>query len=158
MVAGMDKAKVIWLLRLFPEIDEEIRTRKNAIEDLEQYYNPISGVGYSGITKGKYAKSNQTERVALNIPDYVRGNIQDYRKEIEELQRVKCEIIKEVSQLKLKHKNIIFGFYFQGMKWEKIAKRTNYSDRQCKNIRDEALEKLLQNFSKNKVLVGYQIK
>ena len=74
------------------------------------------------------------------------------------MQRVKCEIIKEVSQLKLKHKNIIFGFYFQGMKWEKIAKRTNYSDRQCKNIRDEALEKLLQNFSKNKVLVGYQIK
>lgn len=154
----MSKEKVIWLLRLFPGIDEEVKTRKNAIGYLEHYYNPISGVGYSDITKGKYAKSNQTEQIAINIPDYVRGDIQKYKKEIEELQKVKCEIIREVSHLKLKQKNIIFGFYFYGMKWENIAKKTNYSDRQCKNIRDDALEKLLQNFSKNEVLIKYQMK
>lgn len=158
VVEKMNKGTVICFLRLFPEMDNEIKIRKNAIEYLEQYYNPISGVSYSNISKGKYAKSNQTEQVALNIPDYVQKDVQKYKTEIEELQKVRCEIIKEVSQLKLKQKNVIFGFYFYGMKWERIAKQINYSDRQCKNIRDGALEELLQNFSKNEVLIKYQMK
>ena len=65
---GMNKRKVLKLLELFPEIDGEIRARRSIISDLEQYYNPIQGVGYSDTTKGKYANSNQTERIAMNIP------------------------------------------------------------------------------------------
>lgn len=155
---AMDKAKVVQLLELFPEIDEEIRARRNIVSDLEQYYNPVSGIQYDGMPKGKNYISSQTERMALNIPDYVHREIKQYEREIEELQKVKVEILKEVSRLKLKHKKVIFGFYFHGMKWEQVAERTNYSDRQCKNIRDEAIEKLLQSFSRNKTLEEYQIK
>lgn len=155
--AGMCKEKVVQLLQLFPEIDGEIRVRKNIVSDLEQYYDTRGAIRYDGIPGGKYNISSPTER-ALDIPDYVSVEIRKYTEEITELQKVKVEILKEVSRLKLKHKNVIFGFYFHGMKWEQVANGTHYSERQCKNIRDEALEKLLQSFCKNRVLVTYQIK
>lgn len=156
--AAMKKSKVIQLLKLFPEIDEEIRNKRSIVADLEQYYDPVSGIQYDGMPKGKNHISSQTEQVALNIPDYVHKEIKHYKNEIEALQEVKVEILREVSRLKLKHKKVIFGFYFNGMKWEQVAERTNYSDRQCKNIRDEALGILLRNFSQNGTLVKYKIK
>lgn len=155
---SMSKGKVLKILELFPEIDGEINTRRSIISDLEQYYNPIQGVGYSDTTKGKYANSNQTERIAMNIPDYVRGDIQQYKKKIEELQKVKVEILKEVARLTMKQKNVIFGYYFNKMKWEQVAEWTHYSERQCKNIRDGAVERLLKGFENNRVLSAYEIK
>ena len=158
MAKTMNKNKVLKLLELFPEIDGEIKSRRSFISDLEQYYNPIQGVGYSDTTKGKYANSDPTERIALNIPEYVLGDIQRYQKEIEELQKVKVEILKEVSRLTMKQKNVIFGYYFHGMKWEQVAERTHYSERQCKNIRDGAVERLLKGFENNRILSEYEIK
>ena len=155
---GMNKRKVLKLLELFPEIDGEIRVRRSIISDLEQYYNPIQGVGYSDTTKGKYANSNQTERIAMNIPDYVRTDIQEYTKEIEKLQKVKVEILKEVARLTMKQKNVIFGYYFHKMKWEQVAEGTHYSERQCKNIRDAAVERLLKGFENNRILSEYEIR
>lgn len=155
---SMNKGKVLKLLELFPEIDGEINTRRSIISDLEQYYNPIQGVGYSDTTKGKYANSNQTERIAMNIPDYVRGDIQQYTKEIEILQKVKVEILKEVARLTMKQKNVIFGYYFNKMKWEQVAEWTHYSERQCKNIRDGAAERLMKGFENNRILFEYEIK
>lgn len=152
---AMDKATVVRLLEFFSDIDEEIRARRSMVADLEQYYNPVSAMKYDGMPKGNYHAGSQTERAAMHIPDYLRGEIRLYRSEIETLQKVKIEIIKEVSKLNLKQKKIIFGFYFNCMKWEQVAQRTNYSDRQCKNIRDDALGKLLDGFRKNKVLVEY---
>ena len=155
---GMNRRKVLKLLELFPEIDGEIRARRSIISDLEQYYNPIQGIGHSDTTKGKYANSNQTERIAMNIPDYVRTDIQEYTKEIEKLQKVKVEILKEVSRLTMKQKNVVFGYYFHGTKWEQVAERTHYSERQCKNIRDGAVERLLKGFENNRILSEYEIK
>ena len=152
---AMDKEKVIRLLEFFPDIEEEIRNRRSMIADLEQYYNPVSAIKYDGMPKGNYHAGSQTERMAMNIPNYIRGEIRLYKNEIEELQKVKVEIIKEVSRLNLKHKKIIFGFYFNSMKWEQVAERTNYSERQCRNIRNEALEKLLERFLKNRILKEY---
>lgn len=111
MAKTMNKNKVLKLLELFPEIDGEIKSRRSFISDLEQYYNPIQG-GYSDTTKGKYANSDPTERLALNIPDYVRGDIQRYQREIEELQKVKVEILKEVSRLTMKQKMLFSGIIF----------------------------------------------
>ena len=155
---SMNKGKVLKLLALFPEINGEINTRRSIISDLEQYYNPIQGVGYSDTTKGKYANSNQTERIAMNIPDYVRGDIQQYKNEIGDLQKVKVEILKEVARLTMKQKNVIFGYYFNKMKWEQVAVWMHYSERQCKNIRDGAVERLLKGFENNRVLSEYDIK
>ena len=155
---AMDKSKVIRILEFFPDINEEIRAKRSAIADLDQCYSTVSGIQYDGMPKGNFHAGSQTENRAMHIPDYIRKEIKMYQREIEILQKVKIEIIKEVSRLNLKHKKIIFGFYFNCMKWEQVAERTNYSDRQCKNIRDEALGKLLAGFQKNKVLTEYEIR
>ena len=125
---AMDKAKVIRLLEFFPDIDEEIRAKRSAITDLDQCYNTVSGIQYDGMPKGNYHAGSQTENRAMNIPDYISKEIKMYQREIEILQKVKIEIIKEVSRLNLKHKKIIFGFYFNCMKWEQVAERTNRSE------------------------------
>lgn len=151
----MGKEKVVELLRLFPEIDDEIKARKNIVIDLEQYYNPLSAIRYD---KKYFPVSILTEEKAISIPDYVREEIEFYRKEIKNLQEIKIEILKEVSRLNLKYKKVIFGFYFNRMKWDEIAECINYSDRQCKNIRDEAIAKLTEAFSKNDILSGCKIK
>lgn len=158
IIKGMDRGKVLSLLKMFPEIDGKIKTMRSIIYDLEQCYDTIQGVGYSDTSKGKYADSNQTEKRAINIPDYVRKDIQHYKQEIEKLQKVKVEILKEVSRLTMKQKNVIFGYYFHGMKWWRVAEKTHYSERQCKNIRNKAAERLLCSFEKNDVLCEYEIK
>ena len=65
------------------------------------------------------------------------------------LQNLKAKILQEVSRLKLKEKSIIFDFYIHNMKWEQVAVRNHYSERQCKNIRDNAVETLLKRFENN---------
>lgn len=159
MMAGeMNKEKVVKLLKLFPEIDFEISVRRNILKDLEGYYDTSGAINYDGMPHGINNISNPTEKTAINIPDYVREEIKKYTSEIEELQKVKVEILKEVSRLSLKQKNVVFGFYFHSMKWEKVASRTHYSERQCKNIRDAAIDKLLSSFKKNAALTKYEIK
>lgn len=158
VAAGMEKRKVIKLLEFFSEIDGKINAYRTILAELEDYYNPALSVNYDGMPKGKNHISNQTERTATKIPDYAKGEIILYKEKIRELQKVKVEILKEVSRLKLQQKNVIFGFYFQKMKWEQVAERTHYSERQCKNIRNAAVEKLLQEFGKNKILTEYKIR
>ena len=154
----MNKDKVVKLLRMFPEIDTEISVRRNILNDLEGYYDTSGAINYDGMPHGINHISNPTEKTALNIPDYVSGEIRRYTKEIAELQKVKVEILKEVSRLSMKQKNVVFGFYFHTMKWEKVASKTHYSERQCKNIRGAAIEKLLFLFKKNTILTEYEIK
>ena len=85
----------------------------------------------------------------MNIPDYVRRDMKEYEEKVENLQKLKSQILQEISRLKLKEKTIIFDFYIYGMKWDVVAERNHYSDRQCKNIRDAAVEKLAEKFKNN---------
>lgn len=154
----MDKNRVIKLLEFFPEIDGEIKACKSMIADLEQWYNPVSGIQYDGMPKGKNHIGRQTEEAALKIPDFVREEIDQNRRKIDSLQKIKVEILKGVSRLKLQQKTVVFGFYFHGMKWEQVAEHTHYSDRQCKNIRDAAVERLSREFGGNATLTQCEIK
>ena len=90
--------------------------------------------------------------MALNIPDYVSGEIREYEEKVQQLQNLKAQMLQEISRLKLKEKRIIFDFYIHNLKWERVAERNTYSERQCKNIRDNALETLSQRFGKNQII------
>ena len=69
---------------------------------------------------------------------------------IKELNRLRTEILKEITSLSPIHKAIICGFYLQGQKWERIAEQINYSVRQSKNIRCIALEVLGGKMARNR--------
>ena len=102
-----------------------------------------------GQPKGQYHISHTVENAAMNIPDYVREDMKYYEEKVQKLQRIKSQILQEISRLKLKEKTIIFDYYIYGMKWEQVAEHNHYSDRQCKNIRDTAVEKLAERFQNN---------
>lgn len=157
-MAQMDKEKVIFLLEFYKDIDGEVKSYKNVIGNLEdQYYNPLAAIQCDGQPKGKYNISRQTENMALNIPDNIRIVMREYETKVEELQALKTEILKEISKLKLKEKCIVFDFYINNLKWERVAVRNHYSERQCKNIRDNAIEALVQRFGNNKIISRFNI-
>lgn len=146
----MDKEKVIKILEFYKEIDGEIGIYRRILRDYEsQYYNTIGAMANDGQPKGLNHISRPTENAAMNIPDYVRRDMKDYEEKVENLQKLKSQILQEISRLKLKEKAIIFDFYIYSMKWDVVAERNHYSDRQCKNIRDAAVEKLAEKFKNN---------
>lgn len=157
MAQAMEKGRVIELLEYYKDIDGEVSIYRKIISDLtDQYYNPIGAIQCDGLPKGKNNISRQTENMALNIPDYVSGEIREYKAKVQQLQALKAQILQEVSRLKLKEKRIIFDFYMHNLKWEQVAVRNSYSERQCKNIRDTALETLSQRFEKNQIISQFQ--
>lgn len=157
MAQAMEKGRVIELLEYYKDIDGEVSIYRKIISDLtDQYYNPIGAIQCVGLPKGKNNISRQTENMALNIPDYVSGEIREHEAKVQQLQALKAQILQEVSRLKLKEKRIIFDFYMHNLKWEQVAVRNSYSERQCKNIRDTALETLSQRFEKNQIISQFQ--
>ena len=157
MAQAMERNKVIELLEYYKDIDGEVSIYRKIINDLaDQYYNPIGAIQCDGLPKGKNNISRQTENMALNIPDFVSGEIKDYEVKAQQLQSLKAQLLQEISRLKLKEKRIIFDFYIHNLKWEQVAVRNSYSERQCKNIRDNALATLSQRFEKNQIISQFK--
>lgn len=157
MAQAMEKDRVIELLEYYKDIDGEVNIYRKIINDLtDQYYNPIGAIQCDGLPKGKNNISRQTENMALNIPDFVSGEIKDYEAKVQQLQSLKAQLLQEISRLKLKEKRIIFDFYIHNLKWEQVAVRNSYSERQCKNIRDNALATLSQRFEKNQIISQFK--
>lgn len=157
MAQAMERSKVIELLEYYKDIDGEVSIYRKIINDLtDQYYNPIGAIQCDGLPKGKNNISRQTENMALNIPDFVSGEIKDYEAKVQQLQSLKAQLLQEISRLKLKEKRIIFDFYIHNLKWEQVAVRNSYSERQCKNIRDNALATLSQRFEKNQIISQFK--
>lgn len=84
------------------------------------------------------------------------GGAEEYKRKVENLQKLKTQILQEVSRLNLKEKTIIFDYYIHGMKWEQVAEQNNYSARQCKNIRNTAIKKLSERFENNSCIKEFR--
>jgi hypothetical protein len=153
----MTKGKVIKILMYYRNIDNEIKINKCIADDLEEQYSSLGALPIDGMPKAQNNISRVTENIALNLPDGLSAEIASYREKISELHRLKAEILKEVSCLEFKQKSIVIDFYLYGLKWEQVAVRNHYSERQCKNIRNTALKSLAPKFSGNSVIVNYQL-
>lgn len=153
----MEKEKVIETLKFYPYIEKEVELNKRIIGDLEdQYYSSMGAINMDGMPKGQGGVSNPTERTVLNVPDVVRESIGEIEESNLQLHRLKVEILKELNTLPYEYKSIIFDFYVTGLHWVRISERINYSPRQCKNIRNSALEKLSAKFGKNRVISNFE--
>lgn len=154
----MDKRKAIKILEFYKEIDGEISANRCILRDYENmYYNTMGGTENDGQPKGQNHISHPVENAAMDIPDYARGDMKHYEEKVKQLQKMKSQILQEISRLKLKEKTIIFDYYIHGMKWEQVAVRNHYSDRQCKNIRDAAVEKLVERFKNNDFIREFNV-
>ena len=154
----MDREKVKQILIFFSDIDGRIAFNAQLINDMEdKYYSLNSGRRQDGMPKAKHRTSNPTESAALNIPKAASEAIRQWQDENERLSKLKAAIAWELSRLPQAQRAVIYDFYVRGHKWARIARRLNYSERQCQNIRDNALDRLRCSFSNNKLIAEAEI-
>lgn len=155
-MGNMDKRAVISILDFYKNIDNEILLKKKAATELEeQYYSVIGSINYDGMPKAKGRTSSPTENAVLNVPEWVIKEMKTLQREQRALCRVKTSIRKELNSLPYIQRTVVTLFYIEGRQWVHIAAQIHYSERQCKNIRDSAIEKLRQRFAVNRVVSKY---
>lgn len=155
--ANVNREKVIVILHYYRDADKAIKMNERVIKNLEdQYYSTLGAVNSDGMPHGKGTTSNPVERVVLNIPGSVTRTIDRLRRENEETERVKAEIAEELKCLNYTEKALVLGFYINGEQWERLSARVNYSQRQCRNIRAVALDRLAKCFAVNKTISRYR--
>ena len=153
---AMKQERVIAILDFYRDIDKTVTMNGRVIRNLEdQYYSTLGAVNSDGMPHGKGGVSNPVERVVLNIPQSVSDTIANMRRENERLTAIKGEILSELNALNYREKAVIYGFYIDGLQWERLSQRVNYSPRQCRNIRNIALDRLAKRFEQNKQISRY---
>ena len=130
---------------------------REMVEELESCYDTTSRQSLGGAPKGDNHVTSATAVVAINLPDGPGDAIKEYTARIAELQALKTEILKEVSQLEHRRKAIVTDYYLHGLKWGQVSARNHYSERQCKNIRDAAVVNLVEVFGANAIIAGFKI-
>lgn len=153
----MQREKVIAILKFYRDADKTIRLNERVIKNLEdQYYNSVGAVNMDGMPHGKGGTSSPVERTVLNIPRSVVNTIDSMERDNRKLKQIKAEILKELNRLNYHQKAVVLGFYIEGLQWERISERLNYSPRQCRNIRDGALDRLAKRFSSNGAIARFR--
>jgi nucleoid DNA-binding protein len=153
----MDKGKVIKVLEFYRTIDKDVQFNKRIIHDLEDQYYPSIGVAnIDGMPKGKGKTSSPVEAIVLNVPETVFNTLKELEEQNKKLCKLKTEILREMNALSHVSRVIIVAFYIEGQQWAQITGQVNYSERQCKNIRDNALDKLTTRFAKNRTVSVYE--
>lgn len=98
------------------------------------------GIGYDGISSSPTNQfSSATEDTALsNIEkiDYLEHSIRRIGNKIERIDRTLEGLTEE-------EKKIISGRYIEGHQWYIVAYEVGYSERHCKRLRNEAIEKII---------------
>lgn len=149
----MKREKVIMILRFYRDIDKAIKLNERVIKNLEdQYYMTLGAVNMDGMPHGSGGTASPVERAVLNVPRSVTNTIDGLNRENSRLAAIKAEILSELNHLTYHERAVLLGFYIEGVQWEQISARVNYSPRQCRNIRNDALNRLEKLFSQNKAV------
>lgn len=152
-----EREKVAAALRFYRDADKTIRLNDRVVKNLEdQYYTTLGAVNMDGMPHGKGGASSPVEQAVLNIPISVQQTISDMKRENGKLAAVKAEILAELNCLNYHQKEVLLSFYIEGLQWERISERLNYSPRQCRNIRDMGLDALAKRFACNKTISRYR--
>ena len=150
----MNKKEAIEIIEYCKDIPNEIKLNNKIVKNLEDQYYTLPGMVIDGQPKGKGGISNPVEQVVLNIPSGVSELRKKYKDQTKLLERLYKEIMEEIGRLSYRERKVIYSFYIEDLRWEKIAPGF-YSIRQCKNIRNIALDKLIKQFKSNSTIQRY---
>ena len=151
----MEREDVKKILKFYNDIEGNIEFTRNWLRDFnDKYYGLHSSGGFGSGSKTNRI-SNPTEAAVLNIPDSASRKADELSAQIERLDALQAAIFTEICKLDLVEKNIIVFFYIKGFQWVQISQRVNYSETQCKKIRNKALEKLGFFFEQNSTVKNF---
>lgn len=148
----MNKTDAEKLLKFYNRIDDDIRLCRDSLAEYEERYDTLGAIVCDGMPKGNGASDKVAKRAIKNMEADTRMHVEFLHERIRELNRLRMEMLKELTTLQTVHKMILTGFYIKGLKWEQIARQAGYSVRQAQNYRTEALEIIAKKFSRNKHL------
>lgn len=151
----MEREDVKKILKFYNDIEGNIEFTRNWLRDFnDKYYGLHSSGGFGSGSKTNRI-SNPTEAAVLNIPDSASRKADELSAQIERFYALQAAIFTEICKLDLVEKNIIVFFYIKGFQWVQISQRVNYSETQCKKIRNKALEKLGFFFEQNSTVKNF---
>lgn len=120
---------IVQTLNDFNDIDKYIKKRVEELTYPVVEHDGNIGGGRSG------AISNPTERLAITILD---------DKLISSLNHTKSVVSKVLNELEPRARMVIQLYYIDAGKcdWKYVATKTNYSEKQCRNIRNSVFERI----------------
>ncbi len=127
------------LLKNYTMMQASIENIKDEIEYLKKE-DGMTGINYDGIsTSPTYRFSSSVEDTALSNSEkihYLELQIEGIQRQIDRLDRA-------IKGLNETERIIIRGKYIEGLQWWQVAGQVRYSERHCKRIRTEAIERLI---------------
>lgn len=128
-----------YLLYNYKMFQISIENMKRDIELLKEECG-VSGVNTEGINTSKtYKVTSIAEETALSNAEkieYLERSIARVEKKIEKIDRTLEGLTEE-------EKKILVNRYFEGKQWYVVAYKVGYSERHCKRLRNEAIEKMI---------------
>lgn len=138
----MDAKSAIKILEFYRDIDGELKELHRREADISDVYNTIAGINMDGMPHGSTPGScvEYAAIEAANTDTGTRLALLARRRDFLQVSRRVIEA--QMERLAFRHKTILCDFYVRGKSWAQISFKIGYSDRQCKNIRDDALKQL----------------
>ncbi|MBC8590624.1 hypothetical protein [Wansuia hejianensis] len=130
-----------YLLYNYKMLEISVENMKKEIEYLEKEdeARSISGISYDGFKTGPTFKINSiVEDTLLSISE----KISYLEHSIRRMESRMKSINKSMEGLNELEKDILTKKYIEGKQWYVVAYDVKYSERQCRNIRNNAIEKL----------------
>lgn len=139
----MEREQVIYIMKYYKDIDRNIKFNQRIIKEYEDvYYSPTVTPSYTGGIHGKGDISTPVERMILSIPQDIERHTNILKKEIQQYREEKIILSETLNRLDFVQKTVLYRFYVNGHSWAKIASELNYSQSNCRKLRDKALEAL----------------
>ncbi|OZV10776.1 hypothetical protein CIW83_18325 [Tissierella sp. P1] len=137
-----------YLLYNYKMFEISIENMEQEIEYLEKE-DGMTGISYDGISTSPTHKfSSITEDAALSNSEkiqFLQRNIERNRRQLEKIDRAMMGL-SEVERIILEQK------YIEGKQWWQVAHKAGYSERQCRNIRKDAINKMIIGIFGDKAL------
>lgn len=94
------------------------------------------------VEEGRYNPNKPRPVKVLEYLDEDGDIVAVYRRKAKELRGQLLEIETAINTLPPRERTVIRWHYLKGLAWPKVAEKENYSERQCRRLRDKALERL----------------
>lgn len=126
----MDRKTLEQYLKIYPNIDEEIRRTGDEIDRLKDVIQE-----YQGINRDKFP---EVEHVVENVIDAANSALQYHTERLRLLYETKAKFEKVITKLTPEQRKIIELRYWNGQyrptKWKDIAKKINYHEKSVERI------------------------
>lgn len=138
-----------YLLYSYKMFKISIENMRNEIEFLENEEDGMTGINYDGISTSPTHKfSSITEDAALSKSekiDYLEHSIRRIESTLEGIDRA-LEGLSDIER------NVIVERYIEGLQWWQVGYKVKYSERHCKRIRTDAINKLAIGLNGDKAI------